>query len=389
MIVLGSAVETICTELEKSSSVSLRDEIAERRRTIHTDGYSMSIGELMNLYRDEELDIHPEFQRFFRWSDEQKSRLIESLMLGIPVPSIFVQQREDGVWDVIDRLQRLSTIFQLAGLLKDEEDQLIPSLVLRGTKYLPSLKGKRWEGDEENGNYLDRDQQLLIKRSKLDVKIVLRESDEGSKYELFQRLNTGGSPLSDQELRNCLLIMVNRDFYRWLLDLSKDPNFQRCIALTDRSLNEQYDVELIVRFLLFRNSTQSNLKNIGDLGEFLTDNIVDMARKQNFDKEQEEEAFRFVFRQLAEALEDDSFRRYDSNKNRFIGGFLISAFEVLAIGLGSNYETCRNSVEISDIREKAKQLWSNQGFLDAIGSGVRGSSRIPVTIPFGRNYLKQ
>lgn len=200
-------------------------------------------------------------------------------MLGIPVPSIFVQQREDGVWDVIDGLQRLSTIFQLVGLLKDEDDQLIPSLVLQGTKYLPSLKDKRWESDEENGNYLDRDQQLLIKRSKLDVKIVLRESDEGSKYELFQRLNTGGSPLSDQELRNCLLIMVNRDFYRWLLDLSKDPNFQRCVALTDRNLNEQYDVELIVRFLLFRNSTKSDLKNIGDLGEFLTDNIVDMARK--------------------------------------------------------------------------------------------------------------
>jgi hypothetical protein len=124
-------------------SMSLTEEIADRRQAINTDAYSMSIGELTNLYRDNELDIHPEFQRFFRWSDEQKSRLIESLLLGIPIPSIFVQQRQDGVWDVIDGLQRLSTIFELQGLLKDEQEQVIDPLVLRGTKYLPSLEGKR------------------------------------------------------------------------------------------------------------------------------------------------------------------------------------------------------------------------------------------------------
>jgi uncharacterized protein with ParB-like and HNH nuclease domain len=163
----------------------------------------MSIGELINLYRDRELDIHPEFQRFFRWSDEQKSRFIESLLLGIPIPSMFVQQREDGVWDVIDGLQRLSTIFQLVGLLRDEEDQLVPPLELQGTRYLPSLQDKHWEENGGNGQGLNREQQLIIKRSKLDIKIVLRESDESSKYELFQRLNTGGSSLSDQELRNC------------------------------------------------------------------------------------------------------------------------------------------------------------------------------------------
>ncbi len=66
---------------------------------------------LNNLYTDNELDLHPEFQRFFRWKPSQKSRFIESLLIGIPIPSIFVYQREDGVWDVIDGVQRLSTIF--------------------------------------------------------------------------------------------------------------------------------------------------------------------------------------------------------------------------------------------------------------------------------------
>src|SRR5215203_5557087 len=286
--------------------MSLSEEIAERRQAINTDAYSMSIGELTNLYRDDELDIHPEFQRFFRWSDEQKSRLIESLLLGIPIPSIFVQQRQDGVWDVIDGLQRLSTIFELQGLLKDEQEQVIDPLVLRGTKYLPSLEGKRWE-DENGGDALDREQQLLIKRSKLDVQIVLRESDEASKYELFQRLNTGGSPLSDQELRNCILIMVNRDFYHWLVALAKDPNFQSCIALTDRALEEQYDIELVVRFIVFRRITTEKLREIGDIGEFLTDEIVRLAQAEDFDREQEEAAFHFTFELLAETLQDSAF----------------------------------------------------------------------------------
>jgi uncharacterized protein DUF262 len=104
----------------------------------------MSVGELMNLHRDGELDIHPEFQRFFRWTNQQKSRFVESLLLGIPLPSIFVSQRTDGVWDVIDGLQRLSTILQLAGVLRDETGAPVEPLRLSATKYLPSLEGKIW-----------------------------------------------------------------------------------------------------------------------------------------------------------------------------------------------------------------------------------------------------
>ena len=101
----------------------LQDEIDKHRKDIHTDGYPMSIGELVNLYRDKELDLHPEFQRFYRWSPQQKSRWIESILLGIPLPSFFVVQRDDGVWDVIDGLQRLSTILELMGELRTEEKQ--------------------------------------------------------------------------------------------------------------------------------------------------------------------------------------------------------------------------------------------------------------------------
>jgi hypothetical protein len=97
----------------------------------------------MSIYEKHEVDIHPEFQRFFRWSLRQKSRLIESLLLGIPIPQIFVAQRPDGVWDVVDGLQRLSTIFQLAGILLGEHGETLEPLPLEGTTYLPSLQGGR------------------------------------------------------------------------------------------------------------------------------------------------------------------------------------------------------------------------------------------------------
>ena len=96
--------------------MGLQQEIDEKRKDIYTNKYSISIGELLHLYHDGELDVHPEFQRFLRWDDQQKTDLIESILLGIPIPPIFVAQRTDGVWDVIDGLQRLGTILQFVGV---------------------------------------------------------------------------------------------------------------------------------------------------------------------------------------------------------------------------------------------------------------------------------
>jgi uncharacterized protein with ParB-like and HNH nuclease domain len=90
---------------------NLQAEIDKKRQEIRPDSYSMSIGEWISLYQQGEVEIHPEFQRFFRWNDYQKTRLIESIILGLPIPPIFVSQRDDGVWDVVDGLQGLSTIY--------------------------------------------------------------------------------------------------------------------------------------------------------------------------------------------------------------------------------------------------------------------------------------
>lgn len=239
--------------------MGLQEELENKRKEIRTDSYSMSVGELISLYENDEIQIHPEFQRFFRWTKTQKTRFIESLLIGLPIPQIFVSQREDGVWDVIDGLQRLSTIYQFAGILRDEDGQIESALTLEPTKSLPSLKGKKWEDPENIDSALTQAQRLIIKRSKIDVAIIKQESDPVAKYELFQRLNTGGSIATDQEIRNCLLIMSNRERYKWLKDLSQNEAFQSSIFLSDKAREEQYDLELLLRFLIFRNMDEASL----------------------------------------------------------------------------------------------------------------------------------
>lgn len=218
--------------------MKLSERINSKKKEIATDSYPMSIGELINLYRDEELDIHPQFQRLFRWNDYQKTKLIESIMLNIPLPSIFVSQNDEGVWDVVDGVQRLSTIFQFVGELKDENNQKILPFELQGTKYIPEFEGRHWANDGING--FTRDLQLDFKRTKISINIVKKESDPSTKYELFQRLNTGGSQLSPQEVRNCLMIMTDSSFYDTVLKMSNNDNFVIATPISDRKSDEQF-----------------------------------------------------------------------------------------------------------------------------------------------------
>lgn len=363
--------------------MALIEEISSRSKEIHTDGYPMSIGELASLYKDNELDIHPEFQRIFRWTVLQKSKLIESILLGIPIPSIFVSQREDGVWDVVDGLQRLSTIFEFMGILRDENKEIIQPTKLVGTDYLPSLEGKLWEGGDEIGNAL----RIEFKRVKLDVKIVKKQSDKNVKYELFQRLNTLGTRLSDQEVRNCLLIMVNKDFYLWIKNLADYEPFLNCISLADRLIDEQYHIELALRFFIYKNIDLDEIKGVYDLADFITKKMIFYADPANFDNQKEEHIFKETFDLIFSTLEDNAFRKYNVAKGKFEGRFLLSAYECIAVGIGKNIEQQTIETNAGIILSKTMSIWVNSDFQSRSGSGVSVSSRLPVLIPLGASLF--
>lgn len=370
--------------------MSLESEINQKAKEIQTDQYPISIGEIINIYENKELDIHPQFQRYFRWNERQKSKFIESILLGIPIPPIFVAQRKDGIWDVVDGLQRLSTIFEFVGKLIDEDGNIRPKSCLLKTEYLPSLENKYWESDDERYSFPDSIK-IDFKRKKLNFVIVKKESDEEVKFDIFQRLNTLGSQLSNQEIRNCLLIMIDPGFNDWLRDLANHQSFLDSIQLSERYLKEQFNMELALRFFVYKNVSIEEILKPEDVDGLLTEQMKKFSSDPTFNRGEEERIFKATFDIIIDVLGSDTFKKYFPTERRFKGQFLISAFEVVAIGIGKNidYWQEKEIIERNDIlSKKIKSIWSDSTFTSNSGSGSNVSSRLPTLLPFGMRLFK-
>lgn len=362
--------------------MNLEEEIEQFRRKIATDSYPMSIGELANLYREGEIDIHPEFQRIFRWTDAQKSRLIESILLGIPLPSIFVAQNEKGVWDVVDGVQRMSTIFQFMGILKDDNGSKFQRLICSRTSFLTQLEGCAYDEGSDSARALSPAQRLDFKRARVDIKIIKRESDNRAKYDLFQRLNSFGSTATPQELRNCLMVSLSDKHYKWLAEISEYQAFLAVVDLPDRLINERYHMELALRFTFLRKIQQSRLSTLGNIGEFLDSEIVPFVEFDDSRLTEERNAFLGTFQLLNDTGGADTLKRYNAELGRAEGPFSLTAFEAVALGIGYQHPNSFPTPEM--VRAKRLELWADRRFSAGHATGVRAEQRMKVTIPFGR-----
>lgn len=365
--------------------MSLQDEITARASKIYRESYQMSIGELINLYRDGEMDIHPEFQRVFRWSEYQKTKLIESIMLNIPIPSIFVSQNGDGVWDVIDGVQRLSTIFQFVGIFKDEEGKELSPLTLQKTDYLPSLAGVQWENTVKELSFT-KEQQLFFKRARMDVIIMKKESDPNTKYELFQRLNTGGSLLSDQEVRNCLMIMTNKDFYEFVMDLDSQESFRNCLPISDRRTDEQYRTELLLRLLIPQHIDWDKIGQYSDFAELLDKETISLCNEK-LDFARIKESFTATFNLLYGTFGEDAFKKYNGLKHS--GPVMAAAFQTIATGV---YKNIALILELGSVNEwltnKVHSVYMEETFQRNTTPGIRSIPRFKELSLFGAEYFK-
>ncbi len=366
--------------------MSLEIEIQTARKEIVSDGYEMSVGELINLYRDEEIIINPDFQRLFRWDSIRKTRFIESLLLGIPIPPIFVYQGEANVWEVIDGLQRLSTIFEFAGLLRLPDGGLADPSVLEGTRFLPSLADATWKSSPGSTNAIGQAQQIQIKRARIRVEILKQESDPLAKYELFQRLNTGGAALSEQEVRNCVAVMLNKPFYDWLKTCSKNADFRETIQQTSSALKRQAASELALRFFSFRNVPyQKGL----DVNEYLDEALMKMASDQEIELDREKDALDRTFGLLRRTMGKRAFKRWDGVS--FKGKFLMSVFEVVAFGVSQNLddiEAKSSHEQKAFVESRCKELWANPVFQKNSGAGVRGTTRLANLLPLAKDHFR-
>ena len=118
--------------------MSLETQIDQKIGEVRTEALDLSFGEIANLHEKKELIIQPEYQRLFRWSVEQKSRLVESILLELPIPQVFVIENPNGVYELIDGLQRISTVLQFF----DSSVLGLEPLILNGCDIIDDLNGK-------------------------------------------------------------------------------------------------------------------------------------------------------------------------------------------------------------------------------------------------------
>lgn len=360
---------------------SLQEQIDTMSKSIKTDSYPMSIGELAALYKDGDLDISPVYQRMFRWDMEQQSALIESILLQIPIPPIYVYQSEDGKWNLIDGQQRLSTIFKFMGILKkdmhdvdDEETNkdLYEREPLTRTKFLPALEGKYWEDDDPEKSLTDA-QRRYIKRSKILIIIIDKSSDSFAQYEMFQRLNTGGSHLSPQEIRNCLLVVKNEDVYRWFKTLSENEDFRNAVPISEKDADEQGYIELVVKYFVLRYS-EFEVSDSENYNNFITDEILSLIDDKKIEREKDEDIFKRTFKLIFDTMGENAFKRYNPEKAAHCGPVLVGAYEAIVPGVSENVEYYEKNHEM--LKKCIDDIYTSKEYNDATKRGVRPVARI-------------
>lgn len=367
----------------------LTEEIVTAQRLVKTDAYQMSIGEIVSMYDNREIIIDPEFQRLFRWNIGQKSKLIESLLLGIPLPSIFVFEKEDASWELIDGLQRISTILEFMGKLRNASGGLEVPSVLEATKYLPSLHNAVWERSDqiaavplEDQRELEKGHQLSIRRARIGVEILKRPSEDQTKFDLFQRLNAGGTQANAQELRNCIMLMVNGDFFRSVKAVAESPEFQTVTSVTEDQIDRQRHMEFAVRFLVH---TYVPYDGILDVEEYIDEGIVQLAAASN--GAAEANVISRTFTLLNAAAGKDALRRFEGGRHS--GKVGLVGLEGIAVGVAKNLDAILAlQVPQEFVRDRIQSFWAHPDTANLTSPGLRGTTRIQRTVPFGEAWFR-
>ena len=363
--------------VESLNSVEkLNQQILEERARISTDRMDVSFGELVNMYKNGELTIRPEYQRLFRWSADQKTALIESILLGIPVPPIFVAEDQNGIWELVDGLQRVSTVISFFGELKDdlttvdipdasddldenerEETISINKWTLESGSLLKDLGGF-------NIDTLPKKYAINIKRASCRVEILRGESNTSMKYELFKRLNSGGSKLTPQEIRNAIYRSIDPKVNILIEELSRNQEFINLTDLNEQKKQEQYDQELVLRFIAFLNKIDEINSNTESYLDSFMDNAVQDA---DFDIEYYRAMFLRVMAMLSNVAEKSIFR---SNRNLFVPAY----FEGITIGIAQNIALYERNQQL--ILINIERLKQDEAFKRYSGSASNSKNRV-------------
>jgi hypothetical protein len=224
-----------------------RQQLADQRRKVDFDTYDVTVDELIRRLEKARIEIAPVYQRQFRWDDSRQSRLIESLLLGIPVPPLFMATNiiigKQMQWEVVDGLQRLLTLVNFAGNDAARQAARLKELPLRLThlEKLSSIAGC---------SFLDLPEDIKSALEDRPIKVIVLndKSDLQVRFDLFERLNTGGIRLTDQEVRECV---YRGPFMDCIIELAAQDYFRAVLRLPDSKWKDGTPEDYALRFFAF------------------------------------------------------------------------------------------------------------------------------------------
>lgn len=292
-------------------------QIPKELRKIRTQAYDKSIEDTVRMIEKGRIFLEPDFQRYSQvWDYKTASQLIESVLLNVPIPPIYVAEEDNGTWNIIDGLQRLTSF----------KNFYEGKFRLRG---LDSLK----ELNKQNYESLNPNAKNILDNGSLRIILITKESHPEMKYDVFMRLNRGSVKLTEQELRNCLYRGNLNDLIKELRNNSQLLN----ILNLDKPHKRMDDAELILRyFALSKNFNRDKVKIDGYKGIMKTFLNAYMDENKTIPNEKVEELrqkFNNTLNKVYSIFGVNSFKRIEADGNYYkwmnkaIYDFIMLSFE--------------------------------------------------------------
>lgn len=318
------------------------------------------LADLHRMIKENVVIIQPTFQREYVWGKKNASRFIESLYLGFPVPPIFVIEKEDGLLEVIDGQQRLTSI----KLFLDNE------LKLSKLEVLGNFSGKKFDD-------LSEEEQRKLKGKSLSVTKIDSSSDEGLKFDLFARINQGAVKLNEQELRNCLYHGSLTDA---VIEMGKNEKIQIILENFKAIRNRQLHLEIIERFFTIDEIINKNwdIEEKSYSGRMKDSINGFMKKNQNADNEKINEFKDKFFKAIENVylvFGEEAFKLYNE-EGKYTNRVNSPVAEMQLLVL-SRFE----KEEIDKCKSEIKELFENlcvkdQDFVDSLRRATNNTTKI-------------
>lgn len=353
-------------QAEFQGDVALEEKYAKQMRQIHPQKIELPISTLRTMV-DEQIKLSPEFQRRDRWDIRKQSRFVESIIMNVPVPPVFLGEDKYGSYIVLDGRQRLTAIYEF----------LRNTYALEKLEVWTELNGLRYTDLEDKGLA------PTIKRRFIPAILLLRESSPEVKYDVFDRLNTGGVPLNGMEIRNAVF---QGKFNRLVHKLSDDLVFRELWGIPadnakrkDNTLYSQMkDVELVLRFFALREPSNIRKSFKWWLGQYLEiKNDLADADQTSLDIDQQE-FYRAVNSIKRVFGPEDAFVRTDDQQKKTKSAPLSDALMVAF----RNLDPAKITDEIAEAIRAAllNLLTTDTVFKEAISTGTNGKGAISTRV---------